>query len=96
MKGTISMQIEVRYFWQGAASQRDLSAKEIELTDTELVAIYGGADQPAEPQTSASDDRLAERQLPIIADRPGDHQTPIDRVLGLNLFGLSIPILGSR
>jgi bacteriocin-like protein len=96
MKGTISMQIEFRYFWQGAASQQDLSAKEIELTDTELAAIYGGADQPNDQQTSTSDDRSVERQAPIIADRPADHQTPIDRVLGLNLFGLSIPILGSR
>jgi len=36
------MQIEVRHSWQGAVSQQDLSATGIELTDTELAAIYGG------------------------------------------------------
>ena len=90
------MQIEFRYFWQGAASQQDLSAKEIELTDTELVAIYGGADKPAEPQTSAGDDRPVDHQTPIIADQPIVRQMPTSPGLGLNLLGLSIPILGSR
>jgi bacteriocin-like protein len=70
MKGTISMQIAVRYFWQGAASQQDLSAKGIELTETELATIYGGADQPV------------------------GQQAPTPSVLGLELFGQLIPIIG--
>jgi bacteriocin-like protein len=49
-KGAISMQIEVRDSWQGVVFQQDLSAKEIELTDTELATIYGGADQPVVQQ----------------------------------------------
>ncbi len=44
------MQIEVRHSGQGVVFQQDLSAKEIELTDTELATIYGGADQPVVQQ----------------------------------------------
>jgi bacteriocin-like protein len=71
MKGTISMQIEIRYFWQGAASQQDLSAKEIELTDTELAAIYGGADRPVEQQQTSDDQSVEQQQTPTRADQLG-------------------------
>jgi hypothetical protein len=76
-KGAISMQIEVRHSGQGAVFQQDLSAKEIELIDTELATIYGGQANAGQPVVQ----QQIQQQVVPPTTLPQQQQTAVDPVL---------------